>query len=468
MVDVTPETADPTGVQETPLERTLPLMVCAGWGVGSLGMAVMFGLISTFALSFMTNYLAISAGLAGLLMGLSKIYDGITDPIMGVITDRTHTRIGRRRPFLLVGAFLLAISMVLMFNVPDFGAPTGAAIYMALILLLYATAYTVFNVPYLAMPAEMTEGYHERAYLMSFRVYGIAAAGYVGYFAGPLIVDAFGGGRAGFAGMAWIMGGAVLVSSLICFYLTKDAPFKHKVDTDPVGFKEQVRLLLQNRPFLWLMLAKLCGLLGQALSNPAKAFFFPLVLGASLTSFGWYWFAFYTAMFVSQPVWLRYGKRYGKRTVFIIALLLSAVVTLTWLLASPAEPYALTILRGIFLGFLGGATLLMGQAMLPDTMEYDIRRTGMRREGVYAGVYTTIEKFAFALGPAATGAILAGMGYIASSEGFVEQPESAILAVYICAAVLPVVTSILGILCLTQYDLTEQKLKAATLINNPS
>ena len=141
---------------------------------------------------------------------------------------------------------------------------------------------------------------------------------------------------------------------------------------------------------------------------------------------------------------------------------------MTWLLASPAEPYALTILRGIFLGFLGGATLLMGQAMLPDTMEYDIRRTGMRREGVYAGVYTTIEKFAFALGPAATGAILAGMGYIASSEGFVEQPESAILAVYICAAVLPVVTSILGILCLTQYDLTEQKLKAATLINNPS
>ncbi len=468
MADATPETADPAGVGEIQPERTLPLTVCMGWGVGSLGMAVMFGLISTFALSFMTNYLAISAGLAGLLMGLSKIYDGITDPVMGVITDNTKTKIGRRRPFLLIGSFLLAVSMVLMFNVPDFSTPNGAAIYMALILLLYATAYTIFNVPYLAMPAEMTDGYHERAYLMSFRVYGIAAAGYVGYFAGPIIIDNFGGGRAGFGGMAWIMAGAVLLSSLACFHFTKDAPFKHKVEAAPVGLKAQVRLLLQNRPFLWLMMAKLCGLLGQALSNPAKAFFFPLVLGASLTSFGWYWFAFYSAMFVSQPIWLRYGKHHGKRNVFMFALALTIFVNLSWLLASPAEPYGFTILRGILLGFLGGATLLMGQAMLPDTMEYDIRLTGLRREGVYAGVYTTIEKFAFAFGPAITGGILAGMGYIASSEGIVEQPDSAMLAVYICAAGLPALTSILGVLCLTQYDLTEAKLKATKPVDAPA
>ncbi len=468
MADTTPETADATGVVQEADERTLSLTVCAGWGVGSLGMAVMFGLISVFALSFMTNYLAISAGVAGLLMGLSKIYDGITDPIMGVITDRTHTKIGRRRPFLLIGSFLLAVSMVLMFNVPDFNTPNGAAIYMALILLLYATAYTIFNVPYLAMPAEMTEGYHERAYLMSFRVYGIAAAGYVGYFAGPIIIDYFGGGRAGFEGMAWIMGGAVLLSSVACFYFTKDAPFKHKVEAAPIGFKAEVRLLVQNRPFLWLMLAKLCGLLGQALSNPAKAFFFPLVLGASLTSFGWYWFAFYTAMIVSQPIWLRYGKHHGKRNVFIAALLVTVVINLTWLLATPAEPYGFTILRGILLGFLGGATLLMGQAMLPDTMEYDIRLTGLRREGVYAGVYTTIEKFAFAFGPAVTGAILGGMGYVASSEGFVEQPDSAILAVYICAAGLPALTGVLGALSLTQYDLTEEKLKATKRLDAPA
>lgn len=464
MTDTTPEAAGPSGVATMTPERTLPLGVCMGWGVGSLGMAVMFGLISTFALSFMTNYLAISAGLAGLLIALSKIYDGFTDPLMGVISDKTNTRIGRRRPYLLVGAFLLAISMVLMFNVPDFATSGGSALYITLILLLYATAYTVFNVPYLAMPAEMTEGYHERAYLMSFRVYGIAGAGYVGYFAGPVIIDMFGGGRAGFEGMAWIMALAVLVSSLLCFHFTKDAPFKTRAPASSIGFKAQTRLIIQNRPFFWLMLAKLFGLLGQALSNPAKAFFFPLILGASLTSFGFYWFAFYTAMIVSQPIWLRFGRKYGKRNVFIAALLLTVIANLSWLLATPQEPFVLTLLRGVVLGFFGGATLLMGQAMLPDTMEYDIRRTGLRREGVYAGVYTTIEKFAFAFGPAITGMVLAGMGYVASSEGFVEQPDSAILAVYICAAGLPALTSILGAICLLGYDLTEEKLKATTQV----
>lgn len=466
MTDAIPEdSADLTAATAKSEGSPLPLKVCMGWGVGSLGMAVMFGLVSTFALSFMINFLAMSAGVAGLLIGLSKIYDGFTDPLMGVISDRTNTPMGRRRPYLLIGAFMLAVSMVLMFNVPSFDTPTGPIIYMTLILLLYATAYTVFNVPYLAMPAEMTENFHERAYLMSFRVYGIAGAGYVGYFGAPLIIDQFGGGRAGFEGMAWVMGGAVLVSSLLCFAFTKDAPFKHKTESKSVGFRKQFDLAMQNKPFLWLMLAKLFGLLGQALSNPAKILFFPLVLGASLGTFAWYWFAFYTAMFVSQPIWLKLGKTHGKRNVFIAALLITVVANLSWLLATPSDPLVLTYFRGVILGFLGGATLLMGQAMLPDTMEYDRRLTGLRREGVYAGVYTTIEKFAFAFGPALTGIILGAMGYVSSDSGMAAQPDSAVLAVYICAAGLPALTGVLGALSLLGYDLTEEKLKATKPID---
>lgn len=465
MSDPTPETAAPFGIGSGNPERTLPLTVCLGWGVGSLGMAIMFGLINTFALTFMVNQLAISAGIAGLLLAVSKIYDGFTDPLMGVISDKTNTKMGRRRPYLLVGAFMLAATMVLMFNVPDFASPSGSTIYMTAMLLVYATAYTVFNVPYLSMPAEMTEGYHERSYLMSFRVYGIAGAGFVGLAAGPMLIDGFGGGRAGYEAMAWIMGGAVLLASLLCFYFTKDAPFKHKVDTKHYSMKDQIRLAAENKPFMWLMVSKLCGLLGAALSAPAKAFFFPMVLGASLTSFGWYWVAFYIAMILSQPFWLRYGKSHGKRNIFIFALLATAIVNLTWLLATPAEPYVITIIRGLSLGFFGGATLLMGQAMLPDTMEYDLRRTGLRREGVYAGFYTTIEKFSYAIGPAITGAVLGAMGYVASRDGFVEQPESAILAVYICAAGLPALMGFIGAICLMRYDLTEEKLKATPRVD---
>ena len=95
-------------IKATSAEKSLPLTVCMGWGVGSLGMAIMYALVSTFALSFMVNHLSIAAGFAGLLIGLTKIYDGFTDPLMGIISDKTHTRIGRRRPYLLLGAILLS------------------------------------------------------------------------------------------------------------------------------------------------------------------------------------------------------------------------------------------------------------------------------------------------------------------------------------------------------------------------
>ncbi|MBP01814.1 MAG: hypothetical protein CMM25_03245 [Rhodospirillaceae bacterium] len=447
-------------IKATSAEKSLPLTVCMGWGVGSLGMAIMYALVSTFALSFMVNHLSIAAGFAGLLIGLTKIYDGFTDPLMGIISDKTHTRIGRRRPYLLLGAILLSLSMFLMFNVPDSIAKNSPAIYMCFVLLLYATGYTVFNVPYLAMTAEMTNGYHERARLMSFRVYGIAAAGFIGLAVGPMLMDRFGGGREGFEIMALVMAITVLTSSVLCFHFTKNAPFKNHVASTRYTVKDQIRLAIENTPFLWLMLSKLFGLLGSALSAPAKAFFFPLVLGASLTSFGYYWIAFYAAMMVSQPFWLQQAKRFSKRDIFIFGLLLTVVVNLTWLLASPEEPYLITLIRGAALGFLGGGTLLMGQSMLPDTMEYDFRTTGLRREGIYAGFYTTIEKFAYAIGPAITGAALATMGYISSNDGIqTEQPESAILAIYICAAGLPSLTGILGALCLTRYNLTEKILR---------
>ncbi|MGY8963291.1 MAG: MFS transporter, partial [Rhodospirillales bacterium] len=107
MNDPTLETADIAGVSSGDSDRRLSLKVCMGWGVGSLGMAIMFGLINTFALSFMVNQLAIGAGVAGLLLGVSKIYDGFTDPLMGVLSDKTETKMGRRRPYLLAGAFML-------------------------------------------------------------------------------------------------------------------------------------------------------------------------------------------------------------------------------------------------------------------------------------------------------------------------------------------------------------------------
>ena len=461
MTDTT--TSQPGQIQKP---TSLALSICVGWGLGSVGVAMMYGVTNLLILRFMTDYLGIAAVAGGLVIGVSKLYDAITDPIMGVVSDRTKSRWGRRRPYMFFGGFLLAASMILLFNVPAFESTTNTLLYMLILMLFYATAYTIFNVPYLAMPAEMTEGYHERSFLISFRVYGVAAAGIFGLFGGPMLIELYGGGQAGHAAMAWVLGAIILVSALASFWMTRDAPFTEESASTKYTFREQFSTAIENKPYLLLLGSKLAGLFGFALSQPAIAFFYTNVLEVTDDFLGYYFLVFYISMIGSQSFWIRVSKVRGKKLIFMLCIALNMLGNLSWLLAGPEEPFSVMLLRALLLGFIGGGSLLMGQSMLPDTIEYDYRRTGLRREGIFAAFFTTIEKLAYTIGPAVTGIFLGAMGYI-SSKGAqdIVQPDSAITAIYICVGVIPATMGIFGLLFLSAYDLTEEKLKSTVRVS---
>ena len=154
------------------MER-LPLIICIGWGMGTFGISSMFNSVNLLLQRFATDFLGIAAAAYGLIYLVSKIYDAATDPVMGALSDRTRSRFGRRRPYLLLGGALCAAAFIALFNAPSVVDSPHALLLLALLLIFYSTGYTVFNVPYLAMPAEMTRDYMERARLISFRVYAI-------------------------------------------------------------------------------------------------------------------------------------------------------------------------------------------------------------------------------------------------------------------------------------------------------
>ncbi len=172
----------------TPANR-LPLSLCLAFGIGTNGTASLIGVTGIYLLFFMTTMLGIEPALAGSLIFVTKIYDLVTDPAMGYLSDRTNTRIGRRRPYLLFGAALSAAAAYLMFNVPQFDSDTRLLVYYTAILLLFATGYTVFSVPYLSMPAEMTADYNERTRLMSFRTLFSSTGLLIGTALAPIIVS---------------------------------------------------------------------------------------------------------------------------------------------------------------------------------------------------------------------------------------------------------------------------------------
>jgi GPH family glycoside/pentoside/hexuronide:cation symporter len=450
-------------VNEKPQSR-LPLSIRIGWGLGAVGSTI-FLFSKSLILRFMTDELGVAAAAAGFLFAISKIYDAATDPVIGIISDKTDSRWGRRRPYLLAGALLCATTFVLLFTVPDIQSSRNILIYMGALLLLFATAYTLFNVAHVAMPVEMTSNYQERSELFAYRAGAIGLGSILGGFLGPLIIAAYGGGRTGHEVMSWVLGTMVFVAMTGCFWMTRRAPFRQKQTTIRYSLAEQLTTALSNRPYLILMIVKVFLLVTATMNSGTAAYFTSKIMNLSDRWLGIYFLCYGLALLLSQPVWLRVVRTFGKRRTYIATALCYALVAMSWTLADQNEHLALFVLRAIGIGWMTGAVMLATQSMLPETIDYDYRRTGLTREGLFTGFYTTVEKLGVATGVAITGIVLGTMGYVASTGGeVVTQPASAIKGIYLCFGVIPAVLITVSCLVVSMYNLDEQKLNTTQRI----
>ena len=426
------------------------------WGIGTLGPVTVLTATNALLLRYLTDFYGLAAGLAASLIAASKLYDVFADVGMGVVSDRTNSRWGRRRPYLILGAILLAISIVAIFAAPGFASQQMRIWYMTAILIFYASAYSVFNVPYMAMPGEMTRTYHERTDLMSWRVYAVGASILLATFCGPIMLELFGSGARAYGGMALVFAPIVIGAGIITFYGTAKAPTTKRLPTH-FTFAQQLSSGLSNRPFVVLMLIKFITLLSLGIQS-IFPFFFQRILGAPNSVLGTY-FLFQSGMMILTPgLWLWVSRRIGKRNTFMIAMMLSLPAWVSWQFAGHSESLAFVYLRGVVIGASGSGVILMGQSMLPDTMEYDHLRTGLRREGIFAALYTTVEKLSGAVGVAMVGAILGAYGYVQSRGANVVQPESALGAIRFTMAWIPAIIQVAGMGALLAYNLDERKL----------
>ena len=323
----------------------LSVSLAIGWGLGSLAIGILFNTTGMLLLRYLTDYVGLAAGLAGLLIAVSKIYDALTDPLMGWISDNTRSRLGRRRPWLLAGTLLCGLALVALFNVPAGWSGAALVAWVVVVLIFYATAYTVFTVPYMAMPAEMTTDYHERSRLIAFRVAFIGAAQLVAGYAAPMLILAFGDGRRGHSRMSVVLAAALVVFGLACFWMTRTARATTVGNSTGVGlaspgtaaarigFGEQLRAVAGNRPFLILILSKLALLLAIASFGATFAYFVVHVLKATYALLGTFTVVSTITMFASLPLWLRLIKLTDKRRTFMLAATAYALLSFSWLLA---------------------------------------------------------------------------------------------------------------------------------------
>ena len=433
------------------------------WASGSLATGSVYNAMALFSLFFLTQILGIAPALAGSLLLVTKIYDAVTDPLLGAISDRTRHSAGRRRPYLLLGSLLLGGSFALFFNAPDLSG--GALLAMVLLLLLMqSTGYTVFAVPYLAMAPDIADGYDDRTRLMSLRVAFLIVGVMIGSVGGPYIVGLSEDARAGYGLLGATLGVFVVICGLVAYRGTAGVDSGKPVSRETGGsgilssFSDMVAVF-KYRPFRLLTLVKLLQLVVLALALACTPYFFQYVLERPPSDIGKYLMTFSLTGLASVPIWRMLIASYGKREVYMISIVGYGIGMWTWWLWTPAEAEMFFYSRAAVLGVLSNGTLLCALSLLPDTMEYDRLASQRNREGVMSGVFTTVEKISGALGPFVIGLLLQGMGLITSRDPNTVQPDSALTAIHLGVSIVPALVCFAALPLLWRYDLGPQRLR---------
>jgi GPH family glycoside/pentoside/hexuronide:cation symporter len=434
--------------------------LCWGWGLASFAASVANNTFNTVLLRYLTDVVGMSAVLAGTAIALSRVLDAVLHPAIGSMSDHSWTRWGRRRPYIVLGGLLCGGSILLVFNLDRFAGVLPLNVLTTGVLAVYGMAYAFVMVPTMAMAVDMTDDYQERMRLMSIRVYMVGAGQLIGSSVAPVLLAFWGGGDAAYRSLGMAMGAVTLVGCVVSAMMTKGARALRVAAPVPVPFAERVRTILSNRPFMVVVVVKLSFWLGVALTNGLSAYYTRYVLHVSDSWLGLYNLMKMVGWLGLQEGWVMLGRHRSKRFGFCLGAAILSATYASWFLGSGAWTYPLIILRGLLIGVGTGGIALNAQAMLPDTIEYDLYRSGLRREGLFSGIYSLAEMCAFSAGILCTSLVLTKGGYISAIAGHsAVQPESAVTAITLGYCLVPIAGSIISALALLLfYDLSPARM----------
>ncbi len=441
--------ADP--ILAKPGIKKLSLGTKLGFGVGDLGGNLFFTAMGFWSLNYLTDTAGIAAAAAGLAIMIGKIWDAVTDPMMGFISDRTRTRWGRRRPYLLFGAIPLFLSMWYFFSAPTFNSNIGGVIWAALALCLLNTAYTVVNIPYGALTPELTKDYKERTSLNGFR-FSFAVIGTIlgAAIVLPIVNLAGGDKHLGFSIVGLAFGLVMAVTILITFFSVRE-PDHSRTPVPTEGFFATFLAVFKDKTYVRLLLVYACNLTGITFVQTILVYYFKyLYRNEGMTTMAM--IALLVTAMVFVPISVAIAKKIGKKRTYQLALGILAVSCMTIFALGHILGMYFTIGVMVFAGIGVGLGYVPPFAMLPDVVEVDAVATGKRKEGAYYGMWTFTSKIGVALAPALTVLFLGLSGFMADRE----QSQATLTAIRLIIGPIPSVIFVIGIILVNKYKLDEK------------
>jgi GPH family glycoside/pentoside/hexuronide:cation symporter len=431
-------------------DTKLPLKIKLGYGICDLGGNLFFTVIAFLLLNYLTDTVGITAGLAGTVIMIGKIWDAITDPIVGYWSDRTRSRWGRRRPYILFGSFPLFIAMIVMFSHPGLVKQTHLFVWAVAAYCFLCTAYTLVNIPYNAMTPDLTQDFHERTSLNGYR-FGFAVIGtLMGAGAALPLVAAFSSKTTGFTVMGAIFGAVMLITALVTVVAVREPANLPPPPTQ--GFWRTYLKVFKNKPYVLILTTYSLHVTALTVVSGIAIYYFKYIHHNEPKTTIAMLILLVTAM-LFIPVSVVAAKRIGKKSAYAIGMALFSIAIMVLFLwghrLALNFSFGMMFLAGIGMGF----TYAMPYAMVPDAVEYDYLVTGERTEGAFYGIWTFGIKIGQAVALGITGTVLSLTGYVPD----VMQTDTAAFGIRLLLGPIPAVIFGLALLGLYYYPINEQR-----------
>lgn len=432
---------------QDPLHTPAPRAVLIAYAAPALSSSFLFTAVSLYLLKFSTDVLLMAPATMGLLFGISRFWDAVTDPLVGHLSDRTNTRWGRRRPWLLASAIPVALAYFAVWAPPEGLVGTSLTLWMGAAILIFFAAVTAFSVPYNALGAELSAGYHDRTRVFGAKAIGeqigiIAAAGSL------LVMERAADPRVAAACVA-TFAGVLMIGGILWAVSVLREPSEHRGRAGNRRPYATFADVLRNRSARILLAVFFLEMLGYNAFVTLLPYVTEYVLETP-GSTAYYLFAAIATTLASIPIWIRLSRRFGKVRVWSAALCVKVVVFAGLALVGAGDWLLIGSLTVVF-GAATGASAVLGPSLKADVVDSDEAATGERKEGTFFAAWGLAIK-------AAIGCAILLSGFVLSSTGFrpnVAQTSEALFGIRALVSVFPLLCHLVAIALLRRFDLDE-------------
>jgi GPH family glycoside/pentoside/hexuronide:cation symporter len=422
------------------------------YGVGDTGFSLTTTIIGVYFLIFLTDVVGIRPAIAAAAIFIGRSWDYVNDPLIGHISDRTRSRWGRRRPYLLFGALPFTLAFALMWWRPPIESVIGLAAYYAVAYVIFDAAATFVYMPYFALTPELTSDYDERTSLTTYRMLFSILGSLLAFPIPPLLVGAFSPEN---AGKVFTMGALFGVVSALPFFLVFFGTREREayMHMEKPSLRQSLQAALKNRPFRIGMMIFLLTWVAIEIVQDTLIFFIKYVVQREAESSLILAVIFVTALF-ALPIWEWVSRRWSKRWAYIIGISFWAGVQMVIIALSPATALPLILGLCVLAGVGVAAAHVLPWAILPDAVEWGEWQTGERHEGAFYSLVTLSKKVATSIAIPLVGLILDFSGYVPNA---VTQPPAVLAGIRIAIGPIPALMLCGGIAFALVYPITREQ-----------